>query len=787
MDTEAPLVLRLPKAAARKLADGGFETVNDLLSYAPTRYYQWGKLTDISSLVVGEHSTILARVVSASVVQNRSGKGVRFLVQVTDGSARLTCTFFAKNAYMLSHHQRLLRPGSTVLISGKVGEYHDTLQMVQPEFEEVEEGSEIDAARRAGRPIPIYRTISGLPSWKIASLIDALLNAADDKISSDVVPDDVRTTHALFGHDKAIRMLHQPESPIDWQTARRSLAWEEALILQTALLGSRTGAVTQREELASTPGHSAAGRRSAPSLISGSKSPATHGRDGTATHEDAVLEASADALAMSQDSSGQKLVEHGILTTGATPATGRDRDLVTQLTQSLPFNLTASQQQAWNQIEIDIAQSAPMQRLLQGDVGSGKTVVALLAMLRAVESGYQAAMLAPTEVLARQHWYSLTAMLDRSGIQVPVHLLTSKRAAGEKNQVLSSLSSGEPSIVVGTHALLQDTVEVPNLGLVVVDEQHRFGVAQREQLRRGRRLVPHLLVMTATPIPRTIAMTVFGDLDVTAMSELPQGRKPIETFLVDERNTLWMDRMWQRAREEIDRGGRVYVVCPRIEADETEESDNKPTHSSSDSQSLPAAMEVVEQLRAKPVFAGINIGLAHGRARPDDNAAAFAAFASGSAPLLVATTVVEVGVDVPEATMMVILDGTRFGLSQLHQLRGRVGRSNTPSVCMITFPGEISETSSERLQAIAATNDGFALAEIDLRLRKEGDVLGKNQSGHVSGLQFLSVRRDASVISAARETAHQILSEDPTLENHADLAGAARKRAGDDLVWMESS
>lgn len=738
VDLESPLSLRLPKAAARKLSDGGFETVADLLGYAPMRYYQWGKLTDITALTVGEDATILARVVSASVVQNRSGQGVRFIVQVTDGTSRLSCTFFAKNAYMLSHHQKLLRPGATVLLSGKVTEYRGALQMVQPEFEEIEEGSAADVARRAGRPIPIYRTISGLPSWKIASLIASVLEAAGDEPlggeSAQVLPPQVLATHALLSHDQAIRMLHQPETPVDWQSAQRTLAWEEALVLQTALLGSRTGAVTPG------PGNAAAG-----------SNPETRGRSvGLRSPEEA-------------------------------------KQSVSALIASLPFQLTSAQTKAWEQIEQDLAQTEPMQRLLQGDVGSGKTVVALLAMLRTVESGYQAAMLAPTEVLARQHWSSLTRMVDKAGLDVPVHLLTSKRASAEKSHVLAALESGEPAIVVGTHALLQEAVSIPNLALVIVDEQHRFGVAQREQLRTGRTPLPHLLVMTATPIPRTIAMTVFGDLDVTAMSELPLGRKPINTFLVDERNESWVHRMWERAREEVDRGGRVYVVCPRIEGDDPEEQQDTFEDDGEKPRTLPAAIEVVDQLRQMDVFEGIRIGLAHGRAKPEDNARAFAEFADGTAPVLVATTVVEVGVDVPEATMMVILDGTRFGLSQLHQLRGRVGRSETPSICMITYPGEISWVSSERLKAIAETNDGFVLAEIDLRLRKEGNVLGKSQSGRVSGLQFLSVRRDATIIASARVIGRQILAEDPTLTNHQSLAAAARKRAGEELVWMERS
>ena len=720
---ETPLALRVPKAAAKKLSDAGFQTVGQLLNYAPMRYYHWGRLTDISSLVVGEHATILAKIKSSNIVSNQSGRGVRLIVTVTDGKDSLTCTFFAKNPYMLSHHRKTLKPGATALVSGKVSEYRGQIQMVQPEFEEIDEDSEQYAQRIAGRPIPIYRSISGLPSWKIGALIQSVLEATRPARSKDgsVLPKAVQDRHALCDHWTALEQLHAPVEDADWRRARRTLAWEEALILQTALLQRRLPA----------PGQ--------PGVV-------------------------APALTVPE--------------------------LADQLELGLPFELTSGQKAAWGDIRADLEQSEPMQRLLQGDVGSGKTVVALLAMLQAAGSGKQSALLAPTEVLARQHWGSLTALLEKAGISVSVHLLTSKRAAAEKQQVLMSLASGEPAIVVGTHALLQEGVQIPQLGLVVVDEQHRFGVAQREQLRSDRDSVPHLLVMTATPIPRTIAMTVFGDLDTTVIPELPAGRQPIQTFLVDERNTAWMERVWERAREEVDGGGRVYVVCPRIDGDGAGEPDlfsGDSTDDQTGKRALPAAEEVAAYLAQLQQFKGIPIGLAHGRRTPEENARAFSDFQSGAAPVLVATTVIEVGVDVPEATMMVVLDGTRFGLSQLHQLRGRVGRSDRNSVAMITHAGDIAPTSMERLQAIASTTDGFELAEIDLRLRKEGNVLGKAQSGHTSDLRFLSVRRDGPTIFAARAVAQQILESDPTLADHSELRARVSARSGEELIWMERS
>lgn len=720
---DSPLSSHVAKAAARRLDEAGLATVRDLIEYAPKRYYSWGRLTDIAALEVGQDATVLARVVSQHLVENRSGRGYRLLVEITDGSSSLTSIFFARNPYMLSPHRRLLKPGATVLFAGKVGEYRGNRQLTQPEFEELEEESQEAAARRAGRPIPIYRAVGGISTWKLSMLITGLLDRVDQRELTGPVPKALRDAHGLMTYGQALEGLHRPNLDVDWQTAKRSLSWMEALVLQTALLAKRSGTSSQT--------------MAAPKLT-------------------------------------------GLGSVG--------KDLAAQLSRGLPFELTGAQQEAWKEISADLTVKTPMQRLLQADVGAGKTVVALLAMARAVGSNRQAALLAPTEVLARQHYRSITSMLDNAGVHIPVHLLTGKRASAEREAALTALASGEPSIVIGTHALLSEGVTIPNLALLVVDEQHRFGVAQRDQLRQQETHTAHLLVMTATPIPRTIAMTVFGDLDVTTMDQLPPGRKPVATHNVNAHNAAWMKRTWERAKEEVQEGGRVFVVCPRIDADETVGNagallpSDLGTAASSD---FPAAVEVHKELQEVPALRGIPIGLAHGRRTPEENAEAFAAFASGATPILVATTVIEVGVDVPDATMMVVLGANRFGLSTLHQLRGRVGRSDRESVCLLVSPPTENQTTTERLQAVEQTTDGFTLAEADLRLRSEGDVLGSSQAGRMSGLRFLSVIRDGSVISAARNAAADILAQDPNLEGNPDLRAAVKGRVGDDLVWLE--
>ncbi|WP_276740064.1 ATP-dependent DNA helicase RecG [Actinomyces bouchesdurhonensis] len=459
--------------------------------------------------------------------------------------------------------------------------------------------------------------------------------------------------------------------------------------------------------------------------------------------------------------------------------------LLERLVHSLPFELTQSQNDAACQISADLAGEVPMRRLLQGDVGSGKTVVALIAFLQVSAAGHQCAFVAPTEVLAEQHTASLRALLAPLGPDAPdVRLLTGSTTPAERREIAAAMASSAPLIVVGTHALFQDGVRFADLALVVVDEQHRFGVEQRAALRGGRQdgRGVHEMVMTATPIPRTIAMTVFGDLDETRMGGMPAGRAPIATYLADAANTAWVERTWERAAEEIAQGRRVYVVCPRIDASDeiadVEEEGARP---------LASVEEVAAYLRSHPALAGVAVHELTGRTPTALKGQIMEDFSAGRAPLLVATTVIEVGVDVPEATLMVILDAQQFGLAQLHQLRGRVGRSSLPSLCIALHRHELTDSGLARLQAFARTTDGFELAEADLRLRKEGDVLGAGQSGSATHLRFLSVRRDEAIIRASKSEAETLLAQDPTLSAHPDLARALREASDGQLEWMQRS
>jgi ATP-dependent DNA helicase RecG len=461
----------------------------------------------------------------------------------------------------------------------------------------------------------------------------------------------------------------------------------------------------------------------------------------------------------------------------------------------MPFQLTAGQQEVSAEIARDLARAHPMHRLLQGEVGSGKTVVALRAMLSVIDSGGQAALLAPTEVLAQQHFRSITSMLGDlaeggmlggSDIGTRVTLLTGSQPAGIRRKALLDAASGDAGIVVGTHALIQEHVQFFDLGLVVVDEQHRFGVEQRDALRGKGKQPPHTLVMTATPIPRTVAMTVFGDMETSTLSELPLGRSPIATHVVS--NPRWFQRTWERVAEEVRAGHQTYVVCPRIgDLDPDSGVAHPPGDSTGDwsdedvdvsfdlDESAPASvrelrsvLEMEAELRDNPALAGLRISILHGRMAADDKDEVMRGFAAGTIDVLVATTVIEVGVDVANATVMVIMDADRFGISQLHQLRGRVGRGSSPGLCLLVTETE-SEQVRHRLDAVAATNDGFTLARLDLEQRREGDVLGATQSGVKSQLRLLRLLRDEDLILAAREDAFAIVTADPDLEGHPAL------------------
>ena len=457
------------------------------------------------------------------------------------------------------------------------------------------------------------------------------------------------------------------------------------------------------------------------------------------------------------------------------PSTPRPLDSppLARFDSALPFELTGDQRAAGGVIGAELARPHPMHRLLQGEVGSGKTLVALRAMLQVAGAGGQSAMLAPTEVLAAQHFRSITEALgpDLAAEMNPV-LLTGRMPAAERKRALLALASGTARIAVGTHALIAESVSFYDLGLIVVDEQHRFGVEQREALRR-KGIQPHVLAMTATPIPRTVALTAFGDLEVTTIRELPPGRQGIQTFAVPE---LEMPkraaRVWARAAEELATGRQVYVVCPAIAPGEAEESDEEALAAEEEGPRRPLAnvADTVAELRARPEFAAARIEGLHGGLAGPEKERIMTGFAAGEIHILVATTVIEVGVNVPNASTMIVRDADRFGISQLHQLRGRVGRGEHPGLCLLMTTAEQGTVARERIEAVAETSDGFALAEVDLELRREGDILGTAQSGGRSTLKLLRVAEHGELISHAREVAGAVLDADPQLEGAPGLA-----------------
>ena len=741
---QRPLSRLLGRRTAAQLAKQGVETGGDLLRLLPRRYDTWGDLTDMRTLSKDEQATVQAQIVRASSRRTRSGRAPALMeATVTDGVSTMDVVQFGAAGQMRARAAQLA-PGTTVLMSGKVGIHRGRKQLSNPRLYVLDDLDEDEREALLARPMPIYPGTEALPSWSVGKAVRTVLDQVGPDDVPDPLPDDLRRAAGLIDAYTAYRWVHRPDDAQQWKAARSRLRHEEALILQVALAQRRA-------------------------------------------HHEATR------------------------TAVAWPEPQETGTLRADLDAALPYNLTAGQVRVGREIAADLTRTVPMQRLLQGDVGSGKTLVALRAMLQVVGGGGQAALLAPTEVLAAQHRASLEMLLGplgRSGTlgsaerSTRVHLLTGSTSAVQRRQILADLAAGEPAIVVGTHALLSDTVQIPFLGLVVVDEQHRFGVAQRDALRErggvtdpdtGQRHTPHLLVMTATPIPRTIAMTVFGDLATSVLDELPAGRSPVRTHLVPWSRTSWVEGIWRRAAKEVAAGGRVYVVCPRIEVGDDEPQEEAAVASDADTdravdlleleesgprpdRPLAAVEEWRQRLDAEPALEGIDIAVLTGRMSSEDKAAAMAGFASGATPVLVSTTVIEVGVDVPEASMMVILDADRFGLSQLHQLRGRVGRGDRESVCVAVTGVEVGSTAFHRLKAFASTMDGFALAEADLDLRSEGDVLGASQSGRASGLDLLRVTRDARLIATVRREAERIVAADPQLREHRALASTIVER-----------
>jgi ATP-dependent DNA helicase RecG len=734
-----PLDRVLGAKTAKALGDAfGIETVGDLLRHYPRRYATRGELTELSSLKEGEHVTILARVALARRVPMGGRRGDRLEVTVTDGTARLTLTFFHKIGYW----QRLLKPDAQGLFAGTVSTFRGRRQLIHPDCEMLpdhasEEGLSAEyAAEYAAELIPVYPASAKIASWQIAKAVRTLIDTLD--VGEDPLPRELREQQGLTGLAEAIVAIHRPLDDDDWRRARRRLKWDEAFVLQAALAQRRQAAAA----LPATP-----------------RPPASDG-------------------------------------------------ILAAFDVRLPFSLTDGQRAAGGTISADLSRDFPMHRLLQGEVGSGKTVIAVRAMLQVVDAGGQAALLAPTEVLAQQHFRSISAMLGPLGRAgqlggaehaTRVALLTGSQGVAVRREALTDVFTGDAGIVIGTHALLEEHVRFSDLGLIVIDEQHRFGVQQRDALREkaagGR---PHVLVMTATPIPRTVAMTVYGDLETSTLTELPAGRSPIATHVVPAADKpRFLERTWERVREEAGQGRQAYVVCPRVGdtggtdgdqpadlpdgAVEDDESGDAPSvdEGAVNGRRPPLAVLDLAPALEKGPLDGLRLAALHGRMPAEEKERVMRAFTEGELDVLVATTVIEVGVDVPNATVMVVMDADRFGVSQLHQLRGRVGRGRAEGLCLLVTETPPATPARERLDAVAATLDGFALSRLDLEQRREGDVLGEAQAGRQSSLKLLSLLNDEDLIRQAREDAADVIAEDPDLTSHQGLAAAISDLLGD--------
>lgn len=832
----------------------GVVSVGDALTYYPFRVTDPVPAKALREAKIGEKMAFAAHVRDVRVFP-MARRGFRLIADVDDGdfaqnrrqsASMASLVFFSYRKSYVDWIQRRLRPGALLVVAGEPSVYNDRLQFTHPDLLTVDPAAErtederaewddgfgesggIDgsngtadfagnsagantyagnlkydaesipeALRHVCRPRPVYHANSRISSEHIHESIEKCMDAlcgdeyaaaraasamqqdgapdaqngesdlpqADREARTealavavpDIMPERFRAEHGLMHRAEAFMAIHDPQDRRRFDEALRTLRYEEALVCQTALVQSR----------------------------------------------DSSRKSKATACA--------------------------DTRLKDDFVASLPFTLTDGQQRVIDDISSDMARDYPMQRLLQGEVGSGKTVVAVAAMMQAVGSGKQAVLVAPTQVLAEQHYESICGMVDRmrdaaqSGesnektthngtvdkggqvdagdgtasqdggqpADIPVLLLTGGMRLAVRRRVLAAAASGKPCIVVATHAAFSKTFQAPNLALAVIDEQHRFGVEQRESLNGKGSTAPHLLVMTATPIPRTAAMTWFGDLDISWLTELPGGRKPIRTFIVPEENGSLMAEMFGLIRHRIDAGERAYVVCPRIDAssedaDTADGADDAEVGSAFDDMydlgeddaqreqkpPLHAVAEIAERLRSLPQFAGIRIATLTGRDDDATKAQVMADFESGKTPVLVATTVIEVGVDVAQASCMVIFDADRYGLSQLHQLRGRVGRGGTESGAFLISRAPEGSDAAKRLEVISGTLDGAEIAQADLEFRGAGDVLGDAQSGGKSGLKLLRVVKDVKIIEDARAEALKLVAEDSALQDYVQLAGA---------------
>ncbi|MBN1093575.1 ATP-dependent DNA helicase RecG [Blastococcus sp. TML/M2B] len=715
-----------PKTATSMSEQLGLETVRDLLRHYPRRYARRGEQADLADVQVGDRVTVLAQVRSVTTRPMRNRRGSLTEVVVGDGSSRMKLVFF-------NHRHAQLKPDAWGMFAGTVGEWRGEKQFAHPDMHLLDSADDdTDWARAL---VPIYPASKDVSSWVIQKSLKLLLGATGGfgELVDDPLPEEIRARHGLLPLAAALLDIHRPTTMEDVERAASRLKWDEALVLQLTL----------------------AARRRAAALEPGIARPRRAG------------------------------------------------GLLDAVDAALPFALTEGQREVGEELAAELDRDQPMHRLLQGEVGSGKTVVALRAMAQVVDAGGQAALLAPTEVLAAQHARGIRQLLgplgrageldgDPAGTRVT--LLTGSLKAAAKRQALAEVADGSAGIVIGTHALLQQGVDFADLGLVVVDEQHRFGVEQRDALRAKGTRPPHVLVMTATPIPRTVAMTVYGDLETSTLRQLPSGRGGVSSSVVPAvEKPGWVDRAWARLREEVAAGRQAYVVCPRIgdlPGDEPEDADGAPPEEDgprSDRRPPLAVLDVAELLRSGPL-AGLRLDVLHGRMTPEEKDAAMRAFAAGETEVLVATTVVEVGVDVPNATVMVVMDADRFGVSQLHQLRGRVARGKHAGLCLLVTDAPTSSPTGQRLAAVAATSDGFELARLDLETRREGDVLGAAQSGTRSGIRLLSLLEDEELIATARAEATALLATDRGLADHPGLAAEVAALASDDRAdWLEKA
>ena len=715
-DLESKLSSVIGDRTAKVLTDTfDIRTVGDLMRHYPRRYLVRGELSDISELVEGDEVTILAEVLSSTNRPLRGRKGSIFEVVVTDGTDKLSLTFFNQ-----AWREKELKAGRQGLFAGKVGVFNGKKQLAHPDYEMIPDGNDVDAAASsfAGKYLPVYPASAKMPSWKISKCVEMAIDSLDEV--EDFLPEHIRSSFGYPTLHQGLVQLHRPADLDSAESARERLTFDEAFLLQSLL-------VLRRNELRKL------------------------------------------------NTASRKVIKGGILDS---------------FDASLPFQLTGGQKSVCAEIEADLAQDHPMHRLLQGEVGSGKTIVALRAMLAVVDSGGQAALLAPTEVLAAQHLRTIEKLLGplaqggTLGSQegaTQVTLITGSQNAAARKAALALAASGDAGIVIGTHALLGEKVEFKDLGLIVVDEQHRFGVEQRDALKEKAQKPPHLLVMTATPIPRTVAMTVFGDLDVSTLRELPLGRQPITTHVIPvmEKPT-YLERAWARIQEEVGQGHQAYVVAPRIAAGSDENADIDFLFGT-ESSDIASVEELAPRLHGGDL-AGLRVAMLHGRLSSEEKESTMKAFAAGEIDVLVSTTVIEVGVDVANATIMVIMDADRFGVSQLHQLRGRVGRGTSPGLCLLVTNAIAETPARERLDAVAGTVDGFELSRIDLEQRREGDVLGASQSGTQSHLRLLRVLRDEELIEKARTAAQDLIATSLDLTSYPALKKELSAMANDMAV-----